>query len=136
MSMSLKIVLGTTMLTMLGPGKALRGPDGSMHSAVDGAAHTTPRVAHPSRHTQPIRRQRPHRPVSCPFRTRARTGHDARRHAGRVHRGGDDVPRHDLDVHDVRVRVCVHARDRHDARRLGAHVARPVHHVSADVSSV
>ena len=33
---SLRVVLGTTMLTMLGPGKALRGPDGSMHSAVDG----------------------------------------------------------------------------------------------------
>lgn len=40
MSLSLKIVLGTTMLTMLGPGKALRGPDGSMHSAVDGAPHS------------------------------------------------------------------------------------------------
>ena len=29
-------MFGTTMLTMLGPGKALRGPDGSMHAAVDG----------------------------------------------------------------------------------------------------
>ena len=36
MCLSLRNVLGTTMLTMLGPGKALRGPDGSMHSAVDG----------------------------------------------------------------------------------------------------
>lgn len=36
MCLSLRNVLGTTMLTMLGPGKALRGPDGSMHTAVDG----------------------------------------------------------------------------------------------------
>ena len=36
MALSLRIVLGTTMLTMLGPGKALRGPDGSMHVSVDG----------------------------------------------------------------------------------------------------
>lgn len=36
MGLSLRNVLGTTLLTMLGPGKALRGPDGSMHSAVDG----------------------------------------------------------------------------------------------------
>jgi hypothetical protein len=36
MGLSLRNVFGTTMLTMLGPGKALRGPDGSMHSAVDG----------------------------------------------------------------------------------------------------
>lgn len=36
MCLSLRNVFGTTMLTMLGPGKALRGPDGSMHSAVDG----------------------------------------------------------------------------------------------------
>ena len=36
MCLSLRNVLGTTMLTMLGPGKALRGPDGSMHAAVDG----------------------------------------------------------------------------------------------------
>lgn len=36
MCLSLRNVFGTTLLTMLGPGKALRGPDGSMHSAVDG----------------------------------------------------------------------------------------------------
>jgi hypothetical protein len=36
MGLSLRNVLGTTMISMLGPGKALRGPDGSMHSAVDG----------------------------------------------------------------------------------------------------
>ena len=36
MCLSLRNVLGTTMLTMLAPGKALRGPDGSMHTAVDG----------------------------------------------------------------------------------------------------
>ena len=36
MCFALRNVFGTTMLTMLGPGKALRGPDGSMHAAVDG----------------------------------------------------------------------------------------------------
>ena len=36
MCLSLRNVFGTTMLTMLGPGKALRGPDGSMPAAVDG----------------------------------------------------------------------------------------------------
>ena len=36
MCLSLRNVFGTTLLTMLGPGKALRGPDGSMHTAVDG----------------------------------------------------------------------------------------------------
>ena len=35
MCLSLRNVLGTTMLSMLGPGKALRGPEGSIHSAVD-----------------------------------------------------------------------------------------------------
>jgi hypothetical protein len=34
--MSLKLVMGTTAITMLGPGLALRGPDGSMHIAVEG----------------------------------------------------------------------------------------------------
>ncbi|KAL1527317.1 hypothetical protein AB1Y20_015988 [Prymnesium parvum] len=45
MSLSLRIVLGTTMLTMLGPGKALRGPDGSMHSAVDGMLDEYEKIA-------------------------------------------------------------------------------------------
>mmetsp|Transcript_40132 Transcript_40132/g.88113 ORF Transcript_40132/g.88113 Transcript_40132/m.88113 type:complete len:322 (+) Transcript_40132:141-1106(+) len=36
MCMSLEIAMATTAITMLGPGLALRGPDGSMHSAVDG----------------------------------------------------------------------------------------------------
>ena len=40
MGLSLRNVLGTTMISMLGPGKALRGPDGSMHSAVDGMLET------------------------------------------------------------------------------------------------
>jgi len=35
MCLSLRNVLGTTMLSMLGPGQALRGPEGSIHSAVD-----------------------------------------------------------------------------------------------------
>ena len=36
MSLALTIVLGTTTIAMLGPGLALRGPDGSMNTAVDG----------------------------------------------------------------------------------------------------
>ena len=36
MSLSLSTVMSTTAISMLGPGLALRGPDGSMHSAVDG----------------------------------------------------------------------------------------------------
>lgn len=36
MSCELIAVLNTTLLSMLGPGLALRGPDGSMHKAVDG----------------------------------------------------------------------------------------------------
>ncbi|KAJ1641428.1 hypothetical protein T492DRAFT_919584 [Pavlovales sp. CCMP2436] len=36
MSCELIAVLNTTLLSMLGPGLALRGPDGSMHQAVDG----------------------------------------------------------------------------------------------------
>mmetsp|Transcript_24868 Transcript_24868/g.77388 ORF Transcript_24868/g.77388 Transcript_24868/m.77388 type:complete len:302 (-) Transcript_24868:187-1092(-) len=36
MSFELIAVLNTTLLSMLGPGLALRGPDGSMHKAVDG----------------------------------------------------------------------------------------------------
>ena len=36
MCVSLEVVLGTTTIAMLGPGLALRGPDGSMHGAVDG----------------------------------------------------------------------------------------------------
>jgi len=39
MCLSLDLVLATTAITMLGPGLALRGPDGSMHSAVDGILH-------------------------------------------------------------------------------------------------
>ena len=66
MCLSLKNVLGTTMLTMLGPGKALRGPDGSMHTAVDGmriasnppTGPSTTRCMPPSMPSQP----RPRRP--------------------------------------------------------------------------
>lgn len=36
MGFELVAVLNTTLLSMLGPGLALRGPDGSMHVAVDG----------------------------------------------------------------------------------------------------
>jgi hypothetical protein len=36
MSLELLAVMNTTLLSMLGPGLALRGPDGSMHPAVDG----------------------------------------------------------------------------------------------------
>lgn len=36
MGCELIAVLNTTLLSMLGPGLALRGPDGSMHKAVDG----------------------------------------------------------------------------------------------------
>jgi len=36
MSLALTIVLATTTIAMLGPGLALRGPDGSMNTAVDG----------------------------------------------------------------------------------------------------
>ena len=39
MCLSLDLVLATTAITMLGPGLALRGPDGSMHTAVDGILH-------------------------------------------------------------------------------------------------
>ena len=45
MCLSLSNVLGTTMLTMLGPGKALRGPDGSMHAAVDGMLNAFEEIA-------------------------------------------------------------------------------------------
>ena len=38
MCLGLQAVAGTTILTMLGPGRALRGPDGSMHETVDGLA--------------------------------------------------------------------------------------------------
>mmetsp|Transcript_5015 Transcript_5015/g.15811 ORF Transcript_5015/g.15811 Transcript_5015/m.15811 type:complete len:177 (-) Transcript_5015:230-760(-) len=34
--LGLELVMATTAITMLGPGLALRGPDGSMNSAVDG----------------------------------------------------------------------------------------------------
>mmetsp|Transcript_18981 Transcript_18981/g.57388 ORF Transcript_18981/g.57388 Transcript_18981/m.57388 type:complete len:159 (+) Transcript_18981:241-717(+) len=36
MSTHYRLVLATTAITMLGPGLALRGPDGSMNCAVDG----------------------------------------------------------------------------------------------------
>mmetsp|Transcript_29183 Transcript_29183/g.89395 ORF Transcript_29183/g.89395 Transcript_29183/m.89395 type:complete len:155 (-) Transcript_29183:322-786(-) len=36
MCFELIAVLNTTLLSMMGPGLALRGPDGSMHPAVDG----------------------------------------------------------------------------------------------------
>ena len=35
-------MVSTTLLSMLAPGLALRGPDGSMHTAVDGALPLTP----------------------------------------------------------------------------------------------
>ena len=36
MGFELIAVLNSTLCSMLGPGLALRGPDGSMHRAVDG----------------------------------------------------------------------------------------------------
>ena len=36
MCLSLQVVVGTTALSMLCPGLALRGPEGSIHEAVDG----------------------------------------------------------------------------------------------------
>ena len=36
MCLELIAVMNTTLLSMMGPGLALRGPDGSMHPAVDG----------------------------------------------------------------------------------------------------
>ena len=36
LGLQLITVVSTTLLSMLGPGLALRGPDGSMHTAVDG----------------------------------------------------------------------------------------------------
>ena len=36
MYLSIRAMTGTTMIAMFGPGKALRGPDGSMHETVDG----------------------------------------------------------------------------------------------------
>ena len=36
MGFELIAVMNTTLLSMVGPGLALRGPDGSMHPAVDG----------------------------------------------------------------------------------------------------
>ena len=49
MGLSLRNVLGTTMISMLGPGKALRGPDGSMHSAVDGMLEAFSGISHVQR---------------------------------------------------------------------------------------
>ena len=45
MCLGLQAVAGTTILTMLGPGRALRGPDGSMHETVDGLAAEFQQVA-------------------------------------------------------------------------------------------
>lgn len=42
---SLRNVLGATMLMTLGPGLALRGPTGSMHSAVEGMLREFERIA-------------------------------------------------------------------------------------------
>ena len=90
MCLSLRNVLGTTLLTMLGPGKALRGPDGSMHAAVDGMKDafetiatiqhlTIYRRAHPAR----VADQRSYRsgsadPPPCRSASRAAWARDAR----------------------------------------------------------
>ena len=36
MYLALRAMTGTTLIAMFAPGKALRGPDGSMHETVDG----------------------------------------------------------------------------------------------------
>ena len=61
MGFELIAVLNSTLCSMLGPGLALRGPDGSMHRAVDGEAPPG-RRRRPARHACWSRRRCAHAP--------------------------------------------------------------------------